>query len=363
MSCSEREPSLDTDSEEKKSLITDSELHTIRRKSDASEVPVAIDKRSSNQPSLDVELNDLLSQPQSLEEDELTPTDPQDGASDEKDVKDENDGNSKEAYPGPTPSAVDGIEFPQNSPEALSEGSGTFSQRPAEELNDSPRRNNEVETSRHPSQVNLSDTKPPNDTNEAPKRNTKTPENEYMSRSGPRVNSGADMEEPTRKEPPPDETFAKSSGPRLPPLSVGSFRYRSSQSLTYNNQCPEWYWRMSIALPELWIRDPHRVGDKHVENLERAWKDYQNLHIAGDGDGGERSVLTESGRQTLLKQYEELPVNIRKAKEVALATHDSFAIFPSKNGEWELDYYVNGEGKLSGKMKGGHGKRNGCTVM
>lgn len=163
-----------------------------------------------------------------------------------------------------------------------------------------------------------------------------------------------------------EEEIGNVVAPRFPPLSGATCRSRTSQSSTYNNTSPEWYWKISPTLPELWLRDCHRLSEVVVTNLEASWKDYQSLNIPGSGDGSGSSAWTLEGRKQLKKEYGKLHANVRKAKEVALARYDCFAIAVAPGGDdWALDYHVDfaeGEGNFRGK-KGGKGKHTGCAVM
>jgi hypothetical protein len=165
----------------------------------------------------------------------------------------------------------------------------------------------------------------------------------------------------------PDELIAKDENPRFPPFSGATCRSRPSQSPTYKNTSLEWYWRLSPALPELWLRDCHKLTPGFVKDLEEAWKDYQTLNIAGNGDGSGSSAWTLEGRKRLKAEYKSLAPNVKKAKEVALARHESFAIVVGEGADdWTLDYHVDfpeGKGNLQGKRKGAKGKHGVCTVM
>jgi hypothetical protein len=128
------------------------------------------------------------------------------------------------------------------------------------------------------------------------------------------------------------------SQPHLPPLSASHpVRHRRSKSNEYNNSSPEWYWKLSPILPQLWIRDASLVTPSIISELEASWLKYQTLGIPGKGDGGSRRVKTKAGRKKLEKEYSMLDPEIRRAKEVALAKHENFVI---RGRDGSLDYHT-----------------------
>ncbi|PMD31832.1 hypothetical protein L207DRAFT_591258 [Hyaloscypha variabilis F] len=150
--------------------------------------------------------------------------------------------------------------------------------------------------------------------------------------------------------------------PRLPPLSTTEPpRHRRSKSMDYNNSAPEWYWKLSPILPQLWIRDSSLITPDIISELETAWLKYQTLGIQGKGDGGSRRAKTKAGRRKIEEEYSILEPEIRRAKEVALARYENFAI---RGRDGSLDYHVE-EAKekvgLRNRAKGLVGKIIGST--
>jgi hypothetical protein len=145
----------------------------------------------------------------------------------------------------------------------------------------------------------------------------------------------------------------------LPRLSSSKIQNRISRSHEYAGDSPEWYWRLSKKLPELWIRDAYEIKNHPtiLEELEKSWEKYIDLGIIGSGDGAGRSARKYQQREALKKKYEKLPAEVRKAKELALARYEHFAI-DGKTGE--LDYHVN---PMDGKKKGEKGSKGTCTMM
>jgi hypothetical protein len=74
-----------------------------------------------------------------------------------------------------------------------------------------------------------------------------------------------------------------------------------------------------------------------LDGLERAWLEYLSLSIPGKGDGAHKKYkYSRAARLRLEEEYETLDPAIRKAKEVALARYDGFAM--RKDGT--LDYHT-----------------------
>jgi hypothetical protein len=126
--------------------------------------------------------------------------------------------------------------------------------------------------------------------------------------------------------------------PHLPPLSATQTpRHRRSKSIEYDNSSPEWYWKLSPILPQLWIRDSALITPAIISELETAWLRYQTLGIPGKGDGGSRSAKTKAGRRKIEEDYMRLQPDVRRAKEVALARHENFVI---RGRDGSLDYHT-----------------------
>ncbi|RDL41666.1 uncharacterized protein BP5553_01645 [Venustampulla echinocandica] len=124
----------------------------------------------------------------------------------------------------------------------------------------------------------------------------------------------------------------------LPPLSSSkNFKFRHSKSPLYDKTSPEWYWKLSPALPELWIRDSNLLTPAIIAELETAWLQYQSLNIPGKGDGARLSMKTRQGRRLLEIEYSRLDLSVRRAKEVALARYDNFVI---RGTDGSLDYHT-----------------------
>ncbi|KAE9365021.1 hypothetical protein N431DRAFT_353041 [Stipitochalara longipes BDJ] len=145
--------------------------------------------------------------------------------------------------------------------------------------------------------------------------------------------------------------------PSLPPLSTTEPpRHRRSKSMEYNNSAPEWYWKLNPILPQLWIRDSSLITPAIISELETAWLTYQTLAVPGKGDGGSRRAKTKAGRRKIEEEYSILEPEIRRAKEVALARHENFAI---RGRDGSLDYHIE-----EAKEKRGLGTRaKGPVVM
>lgn len=140
----------------------------------------------------------------------------------------------------------------------------------------------------------------------------------------------------------------------LPPLSTTQApRHRLSRCKTYNNNSPEWYWKLSPILPQLWIRDSSLITPATITELETAWLKYQTLGIQGQGDGASRRAKTKAGRKRIEEEYKKLDPEVRRAKEVALARHDNFVI---KGQDGSLDYHTE-EVKLEKTNNGGRKKK------
>ena len=175
---------------------------------------------------------------------------------------------------------------------------------------------------------------------------------------------GGSLEQHQNEITDPTDDDPGNDDPRFPPFSGNSCTSRRSQSPTYNHKSPEWYWKLSPALPELWLRDCHKLNTEIVEELEKAWNHYQTLNVPGTGDGFGPSARNLKERKRLKAEYAKLSPNVKKAKEVALARYDWFAIVVKE--EWTLDYHVDfaeGKGKLQATRKGGNGRHSVCTVM
>lgn len=122
----------------------------------------------------------------------------------------------------------------------------------------------------------------------------------------------------------------------MPPLSTTQApRHRISRSDSYNNSSPEWYWKLSPILPQLWIRDSSLITPVIISELEAAWLKYQTLGIQGKGDGGSRRAKSKAGRKKIEDEYKQLDPEVRRAKEVALARYDKFVI---RGQDGSLDY-------------------------
>jgi hypothetical protein len=140
--------------------------------------------------------------------------------------------------------------------------------------------------------------------------------------------------------------------PNLPPLSTTAQpRHRRSKSVSYNNSSPEWHWKLSPILPELWIRDANIITPAIIAELEKAWLKYQTLGVPGKGDGASLRAKTRAGRKKIQEEYRALPRDVRKAKEVALARWENFVI---RGRDGTLDYHTDEERK-EGKGKRGLG--------
>ncbi|KAF4629115.1 hypothetical protein G7Y89_g9035 [Cudoniella acicularis] len=134
------------------------------------------------------------------------------------------------------------------------------------------------------------------------------------------------------------QSRASMSNPHLPPLSNSkTFKFRRSRSTTYDNSSPEWYWKLSPILPELWVRDSNLLTPDIISELEAAWLYYQRLNIPGKGDGASWKVKTREGRRKLERQYMALEDEVRRAKEVNLARFDEFVI---RGEDGSLDYHT-----------------------
>jgi len=126
--------------------------------------------------------------------------------------------------------------------------------------------------------------------------------------------------------------------PHLPPHSQTQLpRHRRSKSMEYDNSAPEWYWKLSPMLPQLWIRDSSLITAAIVSELETAWLKYQTLGILGKGDGGSWRARTKAGRKKIEEEYGRLKPEIRRAKEVQLARHKNFVI---RGRDGSLDYHI-----------------------
>jgi hypothetical protein len=107
--------------------------------------------------------------------------------------------------------------------------------------------------------------------------------------------------------------------------------------MEYDNSSPEWYWKLSPILPQLWIRDSALITPAIISELETAWLRYQTLGIPGKGGGGSRSAKTKAGRRKIEQEYMRLQRDVRRAKEVALARHENFVI---RGRDGSLDYHT-----------------------
>jgi hypothetical protein len=126
--------------------------------------------------------------------------------------------------------------------------------------------------------------------------------------------------------------------PNLPPLSNSKpARHRISRSKTYDKASPEWYWKVSPTLPQLWIRDGKSLTPEIVAELDKAWVKYGTLSIPGKGDGADLAARTRTGRKILEEEYSKLDHDTRRAKEVALARYDPFVI---RGTDGSLDYHT-----------------------
>jgi hypothetical protein len=140
----------------------------------------------------------------------------------------------------------------------------------------------------------------------------------------------------------------------LPPLSTTQApRHRLSRSKTYNNSSPEWYWKLSPILPQLWIRESSLITPAIIAELEAAWLKYQALGIQGLRDGGSRRAKTKAGGKRIEEEYKKLDPEVKRAKEVALARHENFVI---RGQDGSLDYQTE-EVKLEKTNKGGRKRR------
>jgi len=131
--------------------------------------------------------------------------------------------------------------------------------------------------------------------------------------------------------------------PNLPPLSCSTskIKFRRSKSNSYPNDSPEWFWKLSGSLPQLWIRDASHITPEILAELEDAWRRYQSLNIPGKGDGGSLKVRSRKGRMALEEEYKRLDDDVRRAKEVALAQYSQFVI---SGRDGSLDYHTDDKG-------------------
>jgi hypothetical protein len=125
----------------------------------------------------------------------------------------------------------------------------------------------------------------------------------------------------------------------LPPLSdSGPLKIRRSKSVSYTRASPEYFWKLTPILPQLWLRDGRLLTREAIDELEAAWLRYQTLSIRGKGDGGGVfSANTVKKRMKLKKEYEKLEPDVRRAKEVALARYKHFTIC---GPDGTLDYHI-----------------------
>ena len=86
--------------------------------------------------------------------------------------------------------------------------------------------------------------------------------------------------------------------------------------------------------------------------LEAAWLKYQTLNIPGPGDGADIKCRARKWRRKLEEEYAKLDDETRRAKEVALARYEDFAI---RGSDGSLDYHTEVVGKPGRKEK--------CTMM
>jgi hypothetical protein len=82
---------------------------------------------------------------------------------------------------------------------------------------------------------------------------------------------------------------------------------------------------------------PQLITLATISELETAWLKYQTLGILGKGDGASRRSKTRAGRRKIEEEYRMLEPDVRRAKEVALARHENFAIW-GRDGS--LDYHT-----------------------
>jgi hypothetical protein len=147
---------------------------------------------------------------------------------------------------------------------------------------------------------------------------------------------------------------ASPNGIHLPPLSNSTPLNRDSSSHDEKKNGTEWYWQLSKNLPELWIRNAHKIDDGQFSKLEKAWSHYRDLRIP-DGEG--RNAKKYQQREALKKKYAKIEnPDVKAAHEVALARYKYFA-YDGETGK--LDYLEHPADKMK-KNKGGKGT---CTVM
>jgi hypothetical protein len=140
------------------------------------------------------------------------------------------------------------------------------------------------------------------------------------------------------------------SEPNLPPLSLGDgkIKRRKSRSIHYDNSSPEIWWKISLILPHLWVRDGSLLKGRTdiIQEMNDAWLLYQTLGIPGKGDG--KYAWTVAKRQKLKDEYSKLEPKVRRAKEIALARHDYFCI---RGTDGSLDYHVDVKDKRKEEEK------------
>jgi hypothetical protein len=147
--------------------------------------------------------------------------------------------------------------------------------------------------------------------------------------------------------------MSPSHRPNLPPLSNSQpAKFRRSKSHLYHNKSPEWFWKLSPTLPQLWIRDANLLTPEILAELEAAWLKYQTLNIPGSGDGGDIKCRARRWRRKLEDEYGKLDEETKRAKEVALARYEDFAI---RGGDGSLDYHT--------EVVERSGRERRCTLM
>jgi hypothetical protein len=69
--------------------------------------------------------------------------------------------------------------------------------------------------------------------------------------------------------------------------------------MDYNNSAPEWFWKLSPILPQLWDSRflPHHTG--HNLRARNSLAEIPKLGIKGKGDGGSRRAKTKPGRRKI----------------------------------------------------------------
>ena len=125
----------------------------------------------------------------------------------------------------------------------------------------------------------------------------------------------------------------------IPPLSdSGPLKVRRYKSVSYTRASPEYFWKLTPILPQLWLRDDRLPTREAIDQLEAARLRYQTLSIRGKGDGGGVFCANTVKKQIKLKkEYEKPEPDVRRAKEVALARYKHFTIC---GPDGTLDYHI-----------------------